>query len=417
MATPSSNSLVQVQTYQRSGLGALYNQNPWINTSNMKFKDFQTLIGQLGTTVNFDLPPRFVGVNSLIANFESAAQRLQPLSVTEQFSVSYSFSAQQLIFNVEDYMQQFGLGAVVQIGNTVGASVAQNSLSAPFRLFGDGRTAINSYQQYSQALANFRNFGDPGYPTCVYVDDVSIPAVIGSGLQQFATDRNNDIANSWELGKFSNAEFYSTNLLPVHMAGAYGQGAGITLTITAISPDGTTITFSSAGGAEAVALAKYDILTLDPQGVAGLYFLQFTGYQPSAQKVQVRVQENASGSGGGAVTATVYPPLVSAVDDPTNSSKNINLSLADLVGVTATIAGNHRRGLITGGAAMFLAMPRLPDMDPFPTGNETDVKSGVSMRQYYGSQFGQNVQAMVHDVIWGSTAVPEYTMGIAYPLS
>jgi hypothetical protein len=137
--TPSTNALVQVQTYQRSGLGALYNQNPWVNTANKKFLNFQTMVGNLGTVVNFDLPPRFVGVNSLVANFEAAVQRLQPIAVDQQFSVSYSFSAQQLIFNVEDYMQQFGLGAIVQIGNTVGSSVAQNAQTIPFRCFGDGK--------------------------------------------------------------------------------------------------------------------------------------------------------------------------------------------------------------------------------------------------------------------------------------
>ena len=351
-----------------------------------------------------------------MANFEAAVQRLQPITVDQQFSVSYSFSAQQLIFNVEDYMQQFGLGAIVQIGNTVGANVALNAETVPFRCFGDGRTAINSYQQYAQALANFRNFGDPGYPTCVYVDDVSMPAVIGSGLQQFVTKRNEDIANSWQLGSFSNADFYQTNLLPIHMAGAFGQGAGVTLTIASISADGTTISFTSSGGTEAQALVKNDILTLDPTGVAGLYFLQFTGYQQSSQKVQVRVTANAA-STGGAVTATVYPPLVSAVDSPTDNTKNINLSLADLVGVEATVVGNRKCGLITGGQALFLAMPRLNEMVPFPTANETDSKTGVTMRQYFGAQFGQNIQAMVHDIIWGSTAVPEYTMQVAYPLT
>lgn len=414
--TPSSNQLVQVQTYQRSGLGALYNQNPWISTANKKFLNFQSMIGNLGTTVTYDLVPRMVGTPSLVANFEAAAQRLRPLTVNQEFSVSYSFSSQQILYNVEDYMDQFGLAAVVQIGNQVGSNVAQLAETIPFRCFGDGRTAITSYQQYAQALANFRNFGDPGYPTCVYVDDVSIPPVIGSGLNQFAGRRNEEIADSWQLGEFSKAMFYTTNLLPVHYAGAFGQGAGVTLTISSISPDGTTITFTSAGGTESQALAANDILTLDPSGVAGLYFLQFTGYKQSAQKVQVRVTADAS-SVGGTVTATVYPALVSGVDQPTNNEKNINLSLASLVGVEATVVASRRCGLITGGSALFLAMPRLPEMIPFPTGNETDVKSGVSMRQYWGSVFGQNIQAMVHDIIWGSDAVPEYTMQVAYPLS
>jgi hypothetical protein len=62
-------------------------------------------------------------------------------------------------------------------------------------------------------LANYRNYGAPNAKAKAYVDDVTIPSVVGSGLNQFATDRNNEIANSWMLGDFSNCEFMSSNLL------------------------------------------------------------------------------------------------------------------------------------------------------------------------------------------------------------
>jgi len=53
---------------------------------------------------------------------------------------------------------------------------------------------------------------------------------------------------------------------------------------------------------------------------------------------------------------------------------------------------------------------------PFPTGNEVDPDTGVSMRMYYGSLFGQNQRGMIHDCIWGKKLVPEYSMGVIYPL-
>ncbi len=84
--------------------------------------------------------------------------------------------------------------------------------------------------------------------------------------------------------------------------------------------------------------------------------------------------------------------------------------------MTATVMPSHRRGLIVGGNALYLAMPRLPDEAPFPTVNDADPDTGVSLRIYYGSLFGQNQRGIVHDIIWGSTAVPEYCMAILFPL-
>jgi hypothetical protein len=61
-------------------------------------------------------------------------------------------------------------------------------------------------------------------------------------------------------------------------------------------------------------------------------------------------------------------------------------------------------------------MPMLPEEVPFPTGNETDPDTGVSLRMYYGSLFGQNQRGMIHDAIWGKRLVPDYSMSVIFPL-
>jgi hypothetical protein len=406
-----NNILEQVVTYQESSLALLVNQNPWIATANKKFQNFDTFQGNLGDTVSFDLPPRFVTNQTLIANFQASEQRVQNLTVDQAENVSYAFSAQQFIFNVDEYMDKFGRAAIAELGASIGSNIALNAVNHTYRAFGDGVTPINSFQQYAQALANYRNYGAPNAKAKVYIDDVTVPSVVGGGLNQFATNRNNEIANSWMLGDFSNAEFMSTNLLPVHIAGTVGNDSEV-LTVDAIDPTGTILTLSGATPSTAT-LVEGDILTIKTNLATtnDLFFLQFIGHKQSAQEVQVRVTADTIADGGGIITATVFPALI---DDPTDANSNVNKTVVGADNVTAL--PSHRAGLICAGDPLFLAMPMLPEEVPFPTANLNDPDTGASMRMYYGSVFGQNERGFVNDCIWGSTLVDENAMRVVYPL-
>ena len=417
MPSPTAdNILQQVQTYQMSNLAYLQNLNCFIATANTRFKDFDKIEANLGSTVTFDLPPRFVTANSLVATFQAAAQRVQTLSVNNAYNTSYVFSAEQFIFNVKDYMEKFGKAATVELGAQIEANVALNCETGPFRFYGNGVTQINSFQQLAQALAMFRNFGAATSNAKGYLSDVAIPSIVNSGLQQFALNRNNELANSWELGKFSNCEWYQSNLLPIHVAGTEGiQASVLTVVSTTLNAAGqvTAITFSGTNAANDVNSVKlYDKFQFN-DGVAGqpnLRYLTFTGHQPSANPVQFMATAAATSTAGSQVTVSIYPPLQAV------AGANQNLNTQIVAGMQVSVLPSHRAGMITAGDPLFLAMPRLPEEVPFPTSSKTDPDTGVSMRMYYGSKFGENQRGMIHDVIWGSTLVPEYSMGIIFPL-
>lgn len=417
MASPTAdNILQQVATYQMSNLAYLQNLNCFIATANTRFKDFDKIEANLGSTVTFDLPPRFVTANSLVATFQPAAQRVQALSVNNAYNTSYVFSAEQFIFNVKDYMEKFGKAATVELGAQIEANVALNCVTGPFRFYGNGVTPINSYQQLAQALAMFRNFGAVTTEAKGYISDVAVPSIINSGLQQFAMTRNNEIAHSWELGEFSRCDWYQSNLLPIHIAGSNGI-AGTTLTVVSTTMNAagqvTAITFSgSSAASDPAAVLQYDKFQFN-DGVAGqpnLRYLTFTGHQVSANPVQFMATADAASTGGSQVTVSIYPPLQAV------AGANQNLNHAIVAGMTVSVLPSHRAGMITAGNPLFLAMPKLPEEVPFPTANKSDPDTGVSMRMYYGSKFGENQRGMIHDVIWGSTLVPEYAMSLIFPL-
>jgi hypothetical protein len=412
MAVPN-NILQQVQTYQLSNLAYLQNLNCFVATANTKFKNFEKLTANLGDTVTFDLPPRFTTAASLVATFQSADQRVENLTVDKAINVSYAFTAQQFIFNVEDYMEQFGKAAVMEMSAEIEADIATVCVEAPYRFYGDGVTPINSYGQLAAALAMYRNYGAAKDNTKFYLSDIAQSAIVNTGLNQFATDRNNKSANSWDVGDFDRAAFYVSNLLPVHTAGTIGED-GTVLTVVSVVKDANDaviqIVFSGAG-TDADAVKAFDKFQFT-DGVSGqpnLRYLTFIGHKVSSNPVQFRALNNAASSAGN-VTVDVYPALKASA----GNTRNLNFEIA--AGMQVTALPSHRAGMITAGNPLFLGMPMLPEEVPFPTGNEVDPDTGVSLRMYYGSLFGQNQRGMIHDAIWGKKCVPEYAMSVIFPL-
>lgn len=408
-----TNSFQQVITYNDSNLALLLNSFVFINKSNKKFKDFDKGPKNLGDTVSFDLPPRYITNSSLVATFQDSEQRVQNLTVDQAENVAYAFSAQEFIFNAREYMTKYGKSAIAELGTKIESNISQNAITHTYRFYGDGVAAINTFGQLASAMAYFRNYGSAAGEACGILEDIAVASIVNSGLTQFVMNRNEEIAQSWQLGKFSNTEWYQSNLLPVHTAGTVGNAA-TTLVITAVvtDPDGgiSAITCSGAG-ADADAIKQYDLLQFD-DGVSGhpnVRYRTFIGHEPSANPVQIRATADAI-SAADSVTISIFPKLYSV------AGRNQNVTETIAVGMELSALPSHRAGLIYAGDPLFLAMPQLPEEVPFPTGNTVDSESGASIRTYYGSKFAENERGMVNDSIWGSTLVDEYSMRVIFPL-
>ncbi|CAB4127670.1 Major capsid protein Gp5 [uncultured Caudovirales phage] len=411
------NILQQVITYNESNLALLLNSFAFISTANMKFQRFNDDVPKnLGDTVSFDLPPRFTTTNSLVVTFQSATQRVQQLTVNKEASTAYEFTAQQFIFNVRDYMRVFGKSAIAELGTQVETDVASLAETNTFRFYGDGVTAISTYLQLANALAFFRNFGAAKDNTMGYLSDLTFPLIVNSGLNQFTPMRADREAMSWEIGDFSKCKWYQSNLLKTHMAGTEGN-AGSVLTVVSVvtnSEGGVIqITFSgTAAASDPNSIKAYDKFQFS-DGVSGqpdLRFRTFIGHVISQSPVQFRATADAASTSGSDVTVNIYPALQAS------PGQDQNINYAIVAGMQVTVLPDHRCGLIMAGNPLFLAMPKLPEEVPFPTSVQQDPDSGASIRQYYGSLFGQNQRGMVHDIIWGKTLVDEYSMMVALPI-
>lgn len=441
MATLPVNTLQNVQTYQKAELAWLLNTFVMISQSNKKFKNFNDLTANLGDTVTFDTTPRYISYAGLVITEQPSVQRVQSLVCSQAANVAAAYTDQQFILNVRDYMDRFGMSAMKELGSLIESDILRNFTSGvrvndpqnaafgtyqvnsgPFRFYGDGVTPINSYTQLAQAVANFVDFGAATNKMMGVLPVAAIPAIVGTGLNQFAMNRNNEIANSWELGKFAQTDWYESNLLPTHVSGTIGDSANPNNVLTVVStndPTGanvTTITFTEpTAGTDANAIKAGDLLQFN-DGVAGrpnMRFLTFIGHSVSQQPVQFRAIADAATVAG---TVTVSVQTINGVGLVWAQNQNQNLNNAIQAGMTVTVLPSHRAGCLMSGDQFYLAMPRLPDESPFTTVNMTDADSGASIRHYFGSQFGMNNRAYVRDAIWGSTLVSENSMRLVLPL-
>jgi len=415
---PLPNNILQnVQTYNKADLAYLQNINCFVSTANTKYRDFQKANpANLGDTITFDKPPRFIANDGLVVSFQGVEQRVQSLVVDKSKNVGIDVSAQQLIFNLEDYMNRFGKGAVEELGAEIESDVATVCETAPYRFYGNGVTPISSFGQLGSMLAFFRNFGSAKYGTKVYMSDIAIPDIITSGANQFVPQSNEEMRNSWELGSFNKAMWYTSNLLPEHIAGSEGQ-AGVTLTVVSVTQnaDGgiTAITFSGCSAAsDADSVKIYDRFQFQDNvsGFNNIRFRTFTGHKPSSCPVQFKATANAASTGGSQVTVSIDPVLQATV------GKNQNITQQIVAGMQVKALPSHRVGMVQSGDQFYVAIPPLPDCDPFMTSVEQDPDTGVALRMYTGAQFGQNLYGTVHDAIWGKTQVSDNAMAIIFPL-
>lgn len=436
MATYPNNILQTVQTYQRSSLALLLNLCCHISTASTRFKDFNKIQANLGSSVTFDLPPRFTTTAGLLAAWQPAVQRVLQLVCDQANNTSFAVTAQNRIFNLEkgeeDYMRVFGKSAIAELANMVETNIAlnwasavvsgidgtTNTFSGPYRFYGDGSTSLSSYQQLAQAVMFFKNYGSVAEGMKIYLPDTVIPAIVGNGLNQFAPNRNDDIAMSWEVGDFGTplVKYYQSNLMPIHVSGNSGVAGNLFTVVSTNDPTGqnvTQITVTTNGTAtDASAVFAGDLFQFK-DGVSNqpnMRYLTFIGHSPSANPVQFRATANAASSGS-SITLTITPALNWAG----GANQNLNNPIA--TGMQILTFPSHRCGGILGGDALYMAMPQLPEQSPYDTANEYDDETGASLRLTYGSVFGQNQTGMIYDETHGSVIVPEYSMRFLVPLS
>lgn len=412
-----SNTFVDVATFQNASLALLLNEYGVISNLNTKFNEFNKIEAQLGSTITFQLPIRISGINNLnvIGSFQPVTQRFETLTVgtpETQYAVPFGVTASQLVLNAEQYLDYFGQSCTADLGTKIEGQIARDILKSTYRFYGSPSNPVNTYPKLAESIAMFNDYGSAKNNRKALLPNLSVSSIVASGVNQFVMDRNERIAESWMVGEFYNTQFIRSNLLPTHISGTVGND-NLTLTLTSIDPTGTLLTFSGASALGTVNEDDKLYFTDNVVGKPNLRYLTFIGYVPCGNPVQVRATSSVTADGLGNITIPVFPALIYDATGQ-NANRNLNHDISG-GGFEAKILPDFKCGVIWSGDAWFLGMPALPEVTPFPTSTKADPETQISIRHYYGAQFGSNFYGYIQDAIWGSKLVPEYSMALIFP--
>jgi hypothetical protein len=421
--------LQTVTTYQKAIIAYLLNQNVAMDLANKTFYDFQNRPGNLGDAISWNIGSQATTVNSLVISPSPVNLEKATLITANAVSSAYAFDEKEYIYNVPDFMRNFGEERALEIGAVVEANIlehipgtarykdGQNALngqiidptSGPYRFYGDGIDEINSFQKLSTIISGFQDYGAARNNLIGIIPLTKKDTIIGNGLDQFALNRNNEIAQTWDLGTVAGCRWTNSNLLPRHNAGTIGDGEIPITLVSTNDPSGqnvTQLTFTCSLGNDVNAVKAGDLIGFTEPTFR---YRRYVGHSISDQPVQVRVTAD-SATTAGTFTVDIYPPLVSV---PT-AKQNLSVPLA--AGMTAFIPKSHLCGVVWSGDPFFLAMPKLSDYSPWESVSRMDAETGIALRNYWGNDFGKNFRGYVMDAIYGAYLIAKNSMRILFPL-
>jgi hypothetical protein len=422
--TSDDNFLVQVATLQKAMLGDYQFYGPICNQANKMYDNFQEKPGQLGMTIQLKSPYQFQGQRTLdITDFGAIIDQPFPLTVSLPLSVPIAYDVEQAIYNLtaEQFMEDFGNNAAGEFGAMAEGNCADAIPDVTYRAYGDGITPVNSYDMLADAVEKFIDVGVSRNRIQGFLLNTSVPSIIAQGNNQFTLDRNNSTSASWELGKFSNAQWFKSNMLPVHDAGDVGvtQATVQVVSLTTTTTNGVSQTTLVLGGYTASvtdAIKENDIIIIGYN--QGYRFVGRTGHRPTSQRFSVRATADADSDGDGEITIVVKPGIIWDTTDPLQNLNKAIDGAAISDGVDVTVIQSHRCGLISANKSFYSAMPALPNPRPYDGKTGYDKITGASCR-FWGGQRGVGVNSIgwLLDGIQGVTGEINNNMRICYPLT
>lgn len=411
----SINVLESVATLQEDALALFQNRNCFVQTANTQFVDFEKTIGNLGMEIKVELPFRFITTPSLVSKTQSLKQRYASLITDKDASVDYAMSAEEMIYHFDNNRDRIGKSAIAELSAYVEKDIASRIPDFTYRFFGDGKTTFSGLEDLEKMLIMYREVGIPSPSLNCYVSDLYLLKARSGMMNQFAPIRNDKLARRYEIGEYNYTKFYRSNMLPIHEAGDVGQ-KGTILTIEGTNdPTGKKITQLQLSGdtePDSIAFKKNDLIQFqDVSGIPNVRFLTNVGHAPSSCPVQCRVTSDATVPEKGALTINIDPILCA---DPNDSDWNITSNIVK--GMKIQTAPSHRAGLLIGGDAFYISMPKLPAESPNDSVSKYDPDTGVALRVTYGTVAGSNVFGFHYASLWGTLMVPDYCMRILFPV-
>lgn len=381
--------------------------------------DFKGLKYATGQTINYRLEERYLGGEGATATSEARVQVVRPLTINKQFNTMVEFSGFQLTFDRardQPYLDMMLNPRAKRLANMVEQFIGTTNLqNQVYQFTGTPGTAIDQNVVF-QTDAYMTELGIPEDGNRYFANPPRVSASLSNSLYNvFNMTVNRGALLDGFIGHLSGFDFFKTNFLQRHIAGAATMVSVPTPAPTGFKAVGTVTNGPITGGNTIVvtgltpsvinAFVVGDLLTFLP--AAGTFMVNPLTYAPLSTPAQFVVTANANSDGSGNATISVNPTIVI-------SGARQNISAAIPNGAELLMMLDHNVSVAFHNQAIVFAAPPIKELK----GGVEAVTSysdlyKMAMTYSLGADIRNYLQLDRIDIIAGVAINPEFAVIVA----
>ena len=362
--------------------------------------DFQNSGYKIGDTLQVRRQNNFIVGDGSTAVPQDIIETVENITVAHQYHALIAYTVQDLSLRIEDFSRMFIQPAIQNIISQMERDICSAAELELYFFTGIAGTPINSFSAVDIAGAKLLeqgvNISSDAYLAMTVRDGSSLKSAL---LNNFTPVFNEDIVRQSAIGHLSYFDIFQSQNIVQHIAGAGPSlTPGDTLTVNGAVASGNTIVLAGATGPVTNYFLPGDLIS-----IAGVSSVNPLSRASTGQNMQFVITAPASSAGGGAITITVAPVIISDTSSPLQ-----NVSNPIPTGAAVTVVPTYNVNVAYPARALDIVCPPLYKLQVPYASVAIDPETGLSLAVTQTGDILGYQNLMRIDILCGFLWHPQY---------
>jgi hypothetical protein len=398
-----SNQFITTQLVSNTALAMFANNSPFVMTGSRIYQDdFQNSGYKIGDTLQVRRQNNFIVGDGSTAVPQDIIETVENITVAHQYHALIAYTVQDLTLRIEDFSRMFIQPAIQNIITQMERDICSDAEQELYFFQGSAGSPVNSFSTVDLAGAKLLeqgvNIASDAYLAMTVRDGSSLKSAL---LNNFTPVFNEEIVRQSAIGHLSYFDIFQSQNVVKHTAGAGPTTyPGDTLLVNGTVSSGNTIILSGATGGVTNYFLPGDLIS-----IAGVHSVNPLSRASTGQNMQFVITAPATSSGGGAITITVSPSIVSTTSSPLQ-----NVDGPVLTTSVVTVVPSYNVNVAYPARALDIVCPPLYKLQVPYASVAVDPETGLSLAVTQTGDILGYQNLMRIDILCGFKWHPQYAV-------
>ncbi len=397
------NQFITTQLVSNTALAMFANNSPFVMTGSRIYQDDFTNAGyKVGDTLQVRRQNNFIVGDGPTAVPQDIIETVENITVAHQYHALIAYTVQDLTLRIEDFSRMFIQPAIQNIITQMERDICAAAEQELYLFTGTAGTPINSFSTVDLSGAKLLEMGvniaSDAYVAMTVRDGSSLKSAL---LNNFTPVFNEEIVRQSAIGHLSYFDMFQSQNIVRHVAGdGPTLHPGDTLTVNGAVASGNTIVLAGASAGVTNYFLPGDVIS-----IADVHSVNPLSRKSTGQDMQFVITAAANSSGGGAVTITVSPTIISSTSSPL---QNVDVPIPN--GAAVTMVPSYNVNVAYPARALDIVCPPLYKLQVPYASVAVDPETGLSLAVTQTGDILGYQNLMRIDILCGFKWHPQYAV-------